>query len=178
MLDSRFTPVAFEGLFITLSRKVIHQQLSTKVALVIEDRLSQECGGSIEPSRFLSLDSDSLARIGLSRSKVRAITELASIFEASPDSMREILEFDDAKVIARITSLYGFGNWSAQMFLLFDMGRKDIWAPLDLGVRKGYQRLKHLSEVPSYENLKDLDKVYSPMGSMATWYLWRALELP
>ena len=177
MLSPEFSAVSFDDLFATLARKVIHQQLSTKVASVIEGRLNEACGGVMIPSKVLDLTQEDLSNVGLSRSKQRAITELASKFLTDPDWMREVLLSDDDLVVAKVTSLFGFGHWSAQMFLLFDLGRHDIWAPLDLGVRKGYQRLKGLEDVPSHGDLKELSKVFSPVGSMATWYLWRALEL-
>lgn len=178
MLHSNFKGVAYDDLFANLSRKVIHQQLSTKVAAVIEARFLDACDGRIDASKVLMLSNEDLAKVGLSKSKQRAINELASIFIDDPDSMHAILSDNDGVVIERITSLYGFGHWSAQMFLLFDLGRRDVWAPLDLGVRKGYQRLKGLEEVPTFGQLKGVSAIYSPIGSMATWYLWRILELP
>ena len=83
---------------------------------------------------------------------------------------------DDDAISARLCELWGFGPWSAHMFLLFTLGRMDVWAPADLGVRKGYAKLYGLTELPTSRELAAEKERYSPNASIATWYLWRVLE--
>ena len=178
MLTAQFSQVQSEELFANLARKVIHQQLSTRVASVIEARLIEVCDGTLEAIKVLELSAEDLSKVGLSKSKQRAISELATVFTTDPEFITSVLSADDEGVVKIITSLFGFGQWSAQMFLLFDLGRHDVWAPLDLGVRKGYQKLTGLAGTPTYGDLKELADEFTPVGSMATWYLWRVLETP
>ena len=163
----------FEGLAVP----ILHQQLSGNVARVLETRLAEASGGELSPQTLLSLGADRLRSLGLSASKARALLGLSEEVASGRLALESLVEMDDEAVTSRLCELWGFGPWSAHMFLLFTLGRMDVWAPADLGVRKGYAKLYGLPELPSARELADLKEHYSPNASIATWYLWRVLEI-
>ncbi|MDA8115812.1 MAG: DNA-3-methyladenine glycosylase 2 family protein [Actinomycetota bacterium] len=163
----------FEG----LSVPILHQQLSGTVARVLEARLGEACGGELSPQKLLSLGADRMRALGLSASKARALLGLSEEVASGKLELESLLEMDDEAVTARLCELWGLGPWSAHMFLLFTLGRMDVWAPADLGVRKGYAKLYELEDLPSARELALQKERYSPSASIATWYLWRVLEL-
>lgn len=163
----------FEGLAVP----ILHQQLSGNVARVLEARLGEASGGALSPEKLLSLGADRMRALGLSASKARALMGLSEEVASGKLELASLLEMDDEAVTARLCELWGFGPWSAHMFLLFTLGRMDVWAPADLGVRKGYAKLYELEDLPSARELALQKERYSPSASIATWYLWRVLEL-
>ncbi|WP_201733337.1 DNA-3-methyladenine glycosylase 2 family protein [Acidithrix sp. C25] len=165
-------------IFASLVRTVVHQQLSGAVASVFDKRIQEAASGDVSPEKVLALSFEGLRALGLSNSKSRSILELAQKVYIGELDLIELVTLDEAAISSSLCGLYGFGPWSAQMFLLFDLGKRNVWAPADLGVRKGFRILYGLDDLPSIPEMTKHGERYSPLASLATWYLWRVLELP
>ncbi len=170
-------PVQAE-LFASLTAVIIHQQLSGKVAQVFEARLLDACNGRVEPQAIIEIGEPGLRKLGLSASKTRAVLGVAEEVFKGELSFESLGQMSDEEISVRISKMYGFGPWSAHMFLLFSLGRLNVWAPADLGVRKGFAKLYALEEMPSIREMHSIGERYTPLASLATWYLWRVLEMP
>lgn len=163
----------------SLLRAIVYQQLSGKVAATIHARLKALFPEADErdPARLLRLSEEQLRAAGLSRNKVAAVRDLAArTLDGTVPAAAEFGELDDEAVIARITRVRGVGRWTVEMLLIFHLGRPDVLPVGDLGVRRGYQRLFELEEMPSPATLERLAEPWRPYRSAASWYLWRATE--
>lgn len=164
------------GGFPALLRIIVGQQLSVKAASTIAGRLDQAMGHDITPDRLLSLDEDTMRGAGLSRSKVlycRSLAHEVATGRLDPDSLHHL---DDEEVSARITACKGMGPWSARMYLMFSLGRPDIWPADDLGVREGVRRIRGLDERPSQPETHELGAVWAPYRSAAALLCWHILN--
>jgi DNA-3-methyladenine glycosylase II len=167
-----------EGNFGTLVRAIVYQQLAGAAAAAIHGRLIAAMDGEAEPGRLLALSDGALRSAGLSARKAETLRDLAAkvadgaVVLEGPGLRAE----SDDEVIARLTSVRGIGTWTAQMFLLFQLRRLDVWPTGDLGVRKGYG-LAWGVPTPTPRQLDPLGDPYRPYRSVAAWYCWRAAEL-
>ena len=167
-----------DGHFGALVRAIVYQQLAGAAATAIHGRLIAAMDGEITPERLLSLPDEALRSAGLSRRKVESLRDLATkvldgtVLLDPPGLGAE----GDAEVIARLSSVRGIGAWTAQMFLLFQLRRLDVWPTGDLGVRKGYG-LAWGVPTPTAKQLEPLGDPYRPYRSILAWYCWRAAEL-
>jgi|SRR5271165_2562628 len=173
----RLTPPT-EGHFGALVRAIVYQQLAGAAAAAIHGRLVAALDGEITPERLLSLPDDALRAAGLSRRKAESLRDLAvKVLDGTvvldPPGLRAE---SDAEVIAGLSSVRGIGAWTAQMFLLFQLRRLDVWPTGDLGVRKGYG-LAWGVPTPTAKELEPLGDPYKPYRSVLAWYCWRAAEL-
>jgi DNA-3-methyladenine glycosylase II len=173
----RLTPPTV-GHFAALVRAIVYQQLAGAAAAAIHGRLVAALDGEITPERLLSLPGDALRAAGLSRRKAESLRDLAAkVLDGTvvldPPGLRAE---SDAEVIARLSSVRGIGAWTAQMFLLFQLRRLDVWPTGDLGVRKGYG-LAWGVPTPTAKELEPLGDPYKPYRSVLAWYCWRAAEL-
>lgn len=155
--------------FRTLVSSIVGQQLSGKAAQTIWRRI--EARYPIEPQALYRADPADLWALGLSRAKAGYVKDLARF--ALEGGLEGIETQPDEAIIAHLTQVRGIGVWSAQMFLMFGLGRPDVWPILDLGIRKGAQRLYG---VTTKVELLELGERFRPYRSHAAWYLWRALE--
>ena len=167
-----------EGHFAALVRAIVYQQLAGAAAAAIHGRLVAALDGEITPERFLSLSDEALRAAGLSRRKAESLRDLAAkVLDGTvvldPPGLRAE---SDAELIARLSSVRGIGAWTAQMFLLFQLRRLDVWPTGDLGVRKGYG-LAWGIPTPTAKELEPLGDPYKPYRSVLAWYCWRAAEL-
>ena len=167
-----------EGHFAALVRAITYQQLAGAAAAAIHGRLVAALDGEITPERFLSLSDEALRAAGLSRRKAESLRDLAAkVLDGTvvldPPGLRAE---SDAEMIARLSSVRGIGAWTAQMFLLFQLRRLDVWPTGDLGVRKGYG-LAWGIPTPTAKELEPLGDPYKPYRSVLAWYCWRAAEL-
>jgi DNA-3-methyladenine glycosylase II len=167
-----------DGHFGTLVRAIVYQQLAGAAAAAIHGRLIAALDGAMTPEGLLSLSDEALRAAGLSRRKVESLRDLAAkVLDGTvvldPSRLRK--ESDD-EVIARLSSVRGIGAWTAQMFLLFQLRRLDVWPTGDLGVRKGYG-LAWGVPTPTAKQLEPLGDPYRPYRSVLAWYCWRAAEL-
>jgi len=134
---------------------------------------------SPNPRRFpaaaelLAIPEEELRGAGLSRSKLRAIRDLAEKVEMGELKLRSLSTLPDEEVERQLTAVWGIGEWSAQMFLLFHLGRPDIFAPGDLGLQEGIRILDGLEERPTPTAALQRARVWAPLRSVASWYLWR-----
>jgi DNA-3-methyladenine glycosylase II len=164
--------------FEALVQSIVYQQLAGPAARAIHGRLIAALDGGVEPEAMLALSDETLRTVGLSSAKVRSLRDLASkaLDGTVVLSPRSLARRSDEEVIARLSSVRGIGPWSAQMFLIFQLRRLDVWPVADLGVRHGYGLAWNVP-TPSARELEPLGEPYRPYRTVLTWYCWRAAEL-
>jgi DNA-3-methyladenine glycosylase II len=162
--------------FGSLVRSIVYQQLSGRVASVIFARLTAAAGSPLRPSAILRLTPEEMRAVGLSKQKASYIRDLA--VRARGIGFNRLPELPDHEVIARLTAVKGVGVWTAQMFLMFCLRRPDVLPTGDLGVRMAIRKFYGMSELPSPRAIEDIGARWRPWCSVASWYLWRSLELP
>jgi DNA-3-methyladenine glycosylase II len=159
-----------------LLRSVIGQQLSVKAAATISDRVLVLFGGETPaPERLLETEPQALRDVGLSWRKVEYVRDLADHVVSGELELDRLDELSDADVIAEITAVRGFGVWSAQMFLIFFLGRPDVLPTGDLGIRRAVQVAYELDELPAPAELEQIAEPWRPHRSLASIYLWESL---
>jgi DNA-3-methyladenine glycosylase II len=162
--------------FALLVRAIISQQISGKAAASIRARLVETLGrGGVTPAAILRLSDKKLREAGLSGAKARAIRDLASKVSCGEVCLEDIHERDDEEIVAHLDPVWGIGRWTAEMFLIFSLGRTDVLPVHDLGLRAGVQRSYGLKKMPGAEELVRLAESWQPYRSIATWYIWRSL---
>jgi DNA-3-methyladenine glycosylase II len=162
--------------FACLAHSIIAQQISTKAAASIRARLLQTLGvKQITPVDLLRTSEAELRSAGLSAAKTRYLLDLAERVHKKTVPLSQLHRFPDEDVIARLLPVKGIGTWTAQMFLIFSLGRTDVLPVDDLGLRVGVQRQYGLSEPPGRAQLAELAEPWRPFRSVATWYFWRSL---
>jgi DNA-3-methyladenine glycosylase II len=174
----RFGRVIGHTHFHHLARAIVYQQLSTKAAATIFGRVQRLCGETLEPGAVLAAGEADLRAAGLSRQKAAYVRDLARRTADGSVPFATIDRLDDAGVIAALTEVKGIGVWSAQMFLIFRLGRLDVLPVLDLGIRKGFQAAYGTRRMPAARHIQRVAKPWSPYCSIASWYLWRLLDGP
>ena len=159
--------------FETLARIVVGQQVSVAAATSINKKLVDALEGQLTATAVLDASEELLRSAGLSRQKVNYIQSLATA-EATGVLVLEILpELSDEDAAAVITNIKGFGEWSAHMYLMFSLGRPDIWPVGDLAVREGFKRIQGLDERPSAGKLKPMGDDFRPYRSALAMLCWR-----
>jgi DNA-3-methyladenine glycosylase II len=161
--------------FATLVRSIISQQISTKAAASISARLEQALAPTgIAPEGILALSSEDLRSAGLSANKVRSLCDLAERVRDQTLPLDILHELPDEEVIGHLVPVRGIGRWTAEMFLIFSLGRMDVLPVDDWGLRMALQREYHLPEPPAKARLLELAEPWRPYRSIATWYFWRS----
>jgi len=173
----RLRPPA-ESHLASLVRAIVYQQLAGSAAAAIHGRLLAALGGDVTAEGLLALPPETLRSAGLSAAKAASLQDLASKVRdgtvvLDPPGLRA--ESDD-EVVARLSAVRGIGKWTAEMFLMFQLRRLDVWPTGDLGVRKGYG-LAWGIPTPTAKQLDPLGDPYRPYRSVLAWYCWRAAEL-
>ncbi|HMB93603.1 MAG TPA: DNA-3-methyladenine glycosylase [Rhodothermales bacterium] len=166
--------------FVQLVRSITYQQLSTKAAGTIHGRMLALFPDSDHPSpeQILETPDETLRSAGLSRAKTRAIKDLAAkTVEGIVPTSEALTTMDNAAIIDRLTQVWGVGQWTVEMLLIFYLGRPDVLPVADLGVRKGFMIAYGLDDLPSPSELRDYGIRWQPYRSVASWYLWRANDL-
>jgi len=163
--------------FEALVRSVVYQQLAGRAAGAIFARLVEVLGGRVHPAGVLATPADALRKAGLSAAKQETIRGLAlAVSERSLDlDPARLGGLQDSEVVAELAAMRGIGVWTAQMFLIFQLRRPDVWPSGDLGVRKGYA-CAYAIDLPSVRQLEQAGQRFSPFRSVAAWYFWRASE--
>ncbi len=161
--------------FNALVGTIVSQQLSTKAAATIHQRVLDLVGGhdGLTPESLLALETTALRGAGLSNQKVTYVRDLAERVKNGSLDLHALDGHEDEAVITAITAVKGLGRWSAEMFLMFRLNRPDIFPTGDLGIVKGVQRLHNLTRRPSPKTMERLAEVWRPYRSIASWYLWR-----
>ncbi len=164
--------------FGTLVQAIVYQQLAGRAAAAIHGRLIAALDGDVQPEGLIALSDETLRAVGLSRAKVLSLRDLAAkVLDGTVVlSPRGLARESDEEIIARLSAVRGIGTWTAEMFLLFQLRRLDVWPVGDLGVRRGYG-LAWQVPTPTARELQPLGDPYRPYRSVLAWYCWRAAEL-
>lgn len=164
--------------FHALARAILYQQLATKAAATIHGRVLALTPGSrfATPEQFLALPEEVVRGAGVSRAKLAAIRDLAERTVDGRLPLGRIGGLADEQVVERLVEVRGIGVWTARMFLLFRLGRLDVLAPDDLGIREGVRRLDGLVDRPTPREVEARGEVWRPLRSVASWVLWRLLD--
>jgi DNA-3-methyladenine glycosylase II len=163
--------------FAELARAILYQQLAGRAAAAIHGRFAALFDGLLPtPDAVLALQLDTLRSVGLSASKAASIRDLAEKVLDGSVQLDRIARLPDDEVVRELTLVRGIGPWTAEMFLIFQLGRLDVWPVGDFGVRKGYALLYGLAEPPEPADLAPLGDRFRPYRSIAAWYCWRAAE--
>lgn len=167
----------FENHFEALARAIVGQQLSTTVARVIWGRLEEKFGTETDLVRLAASSDEELRAIGLSRQKAGYLRALATHVLEDTLNLNEVDSMTDDDVILAVTAVKGLGVWTAQMFLMFHLGRPDVLPVGDLGIREGFKRLYELEDRPSPKQMEELAEPWRPYRTLACRYLWKSLEV-
>ncbi|MBI3428486.1 MAG: DNA-3-methyladenine glycosylase 2 family protein [Actinobacteria bacterium] len=162
--------------FESLVESVISQQLAMKAAETIHGRLVSLAGGKITPAKIAKLSEVDLRSAGLSGAKVRTIQGLSSAALSGEVEINKLHLIDDESIEEQLNSLWGIGPWTVDMFMIFQLGRVDIWPTGDLGVRRGWEKIHRLREHIEPEKLLVKGEKFRPHRSIVAWYCWRAVE--
>ena len=163
--------------FAMLVRSIISQQISTSAARSIRQRLEDLLApGSITPGDIVTLKAQQLRSVGLSGQKVSYIQDLADKVNSGELDLSQIGRLTDERVIEQLTRVRGIGHWTAQMFLMFSLGRPDVFPHGDLGIRSAIRRAYGLDELPDRKQSEEIARPWHPHATIASWYLWRSLE--
>ena len=173
------TPRTVGTHFDALVRAIVYQQLSGKAAGTIHGRFEGLYGGRAPtPAEVLATDDERLRSVGLSRQKIASIKDLSAKIVSGEVAIDGLDTMPDDEVIASLVRVRGIGRWSAQMFLMFRLGRPNVLPDLDLGVQKGIQHAYGLPKLPTPKDVLRIGERWAPFASVASWYMWRMLELP
>ena len=187
-VDERFEPVISNNPLCTIGRKassesnfqslvssVVSQQLSGKAASTIHGRLQELVGGEINPQTIALQTVDNLRAVGLSGAKTKTILGLTdSVMAGLP--IEQLHDFEDAEILKLLTEIWGIGEWTVHMFMMFQIGHLDIWPTGDLGVRKGWELIHNSRKELTPKELGVKGEKLRPYRSVVAWYCWRALD--
>ncbi|MEX2205667.1 MAG: methylated-DNA--[protein]-cysteine S-methyltransferase [Myxococcota bacterium] len=170
------------SVFGALAEAIVHQQLNGKAAATIYGRLCglfPRAGSGPTPRHILGASDADLRGAGLSRAKLLALRDLAERAKSRAlPSLGDVETLNDEEIIERLTEVRGVGRWTAEMFLMFRLGRPDVLPVGDFGIRKGFQIAFRTRAMPSPEAVEKRGERWRPYRTLASWYLWRATELP
>jgi DNA-3-methyladenine glycosylase II len=158
--------------FATLLRIMVAQQLSTRSAAAIWARLEAACAPAVTAQRFLALDEAAFETIGFSRQKAAYGRSLAEAIAGGALDLEAVSRVPEEDAIAAISALRGFGRWSAEIYLLFALGRADVFPADDLGLQVGMQRLKGLAARPARKAMEQLAEPWRPLRGCGAIFLW------
>ena len=165
-------------IFVSLARSITYQQLSGKAAATIYGRLEAlfEDDRPVASSA-VDMSVQTLRSVGLSNNKALSILDLAEhVCSGSLPTPRKMAAMDDAAVIENLCQVRGIGPWTAQMHLMFTLGRPDVMPATDLGIQKGLQLTYDLTELPKPDEVLEITNHLAPYRSAASWYLWRVVD--
>jgi DNA-3-methyladenine glycosylase II len=171
-------PRATETHFATLVRSIVYQQIAGAAARAIHGRLIAALDDEVTPERVLATSTETLRAAGLSARKAESLRDLATkVLDGTVIlDPRRLGRLDDEAIITRLSTVQGIGRWSAQIFLIFQLRRLDIWPVGDLAVRRGYGLAWHV-DAPTPKQLEALGEAYRPYRTVVAWYCWRAVRL-
>jgi DNA-3-methyladenine glycosylase II len=188
-LDKHFAKVISDNLLCTIGEKisernnfqtlvaaVVSQQLATNAARTIHGRLEILAKNEITPKRIFNLSDAALREIGVSGAKSRAIRGLAEAAISGLVPVEDLHELTDTQVFESLTSLWGIGPWTVDMFMISKLNRLDIWPTGDLGVRRGWESIYNLPEQIMPKDLEIKGEKFRPYRSVIAWYCWRHLD--
>ena len=162
--------------FFSLCRTIVGQQISTKAADSIWLKFEKKCKKKIIPMSVLKLSPTSLRKAGLSRQKISYLKNIAKSFKNKSFKVRDLKKMTNEQAINYIIKLKGLGVWSAQMFLMFNLNRPDIFPTKDIGLIRAISKNYKTSYPPSNRFLNKISKLHSGYRSVFTWYMWRSID--
>ena len=172
-----FTLKPDPGGYELLVRSILSQQISVAAARTIRGRLQALLpAGKLTAKNLDALSDDQLQAVGVSRQKQTYLRHLTSCTLDGTINFRRIAKGSDDDAVEELIQIKGIGRWTAQMFLMFSLGRIDVFAPDDLGLRNAVQKLYELPEKPTRSELEQHADKWRPYRTIASWYLWRSLE--
>jgi|SRR5271166_68590 len=185
-------PERTQSIFEALLESIIYQQLNGKVAATITGRVKALfpenthslrtrrglVAGFPTPEQILAAKPELLRSAGLSQNKMLAIRDLAAkTLDGTVPTARQTNRMSDDELVERLTAVRGIGRWTVEMLLMFRLGRPDVLAADDYGIRKGFAKIHKLAELPKPKELLAYGERWRPHRSIASWYLWRAAEM-
>ena len=162
--------------FFSLCRTIVGQQISTKAANSIWSKFEKKCNKRIIPNTVLKLSSRTLKNAGLSRQKISYLKNIAKNFRNKSFGFRELKKMNDEEAINYITKLKGLGVWSAEMFLMFNLNRPDIFPIQDIGLLRAISKNYKTSYPPSKIFLDKISRLHAGYRTVFTWYMWRSID--
>lgn len=164
--------------FDALVRSIVYQQLSGKAAATIHGRVLELIGdGGEAPNKIVNTTHEQLRAAGLSNAKANYVRNLAEHVLDGSLPVESLHELTDDEIIDALVQVKGIGRWSAQMFLMFRLGRPDVLPELDLGIQKGIQKAYRMRKLPSPKQVAARGAKWAPYRTVASWYMWRILEV-
>ncbi len=161
--------------FAVLARSIISQQISTKAARAIGERLLKALGRSgLRPKAILNASDEVLRGAGLSANKVLSLRDLAQKCASGEVPLKKLAAMEDEEIIETLIPVRGIGRWTAEMFLIFSLGRLDVLPVADYGLRAGVRNHYDLDDLPDKATLTDIGEVWRPYRSVGTWFIWRS----
>jgi len=161
--------------FFDLLEAITNQQLSGKAASTIFGRVKDLCKGGISPEAILKLSETKLRGAGLSFAKIKYVKDLAGKVKNGKLKVKSLDKLPDEEVKRELVAVKGIGPWTADMFLMFSLGRPDIFPTEDLGIRNGFERVAG-KKFDKEKSARFAEKHWAPYRTVASWYLWRSLE--
>ena len=162
--------------FFSLCRTIVGQQISTKAADSIWSKFEKKCKKKIIPKNVIKLSTKSLRNAGLSRQKISYLKNIAKSFKNKSFRIKDLKKMNDEEAINNIIKLKGLGVWSAQMFLMFNLNRPDIFPTKDIGLIRAISKNYKTSYPPSERFLNKISKLHSGYRTVFTWYMWRSID--
>ena len=162
--------------FFSLCRTIVGQQISTKAADSIWSKFEKKCKKNINPTTILKISFRNLKSTGLSRQKISYLKNIAKAFKNKSFDIKKLQKMNDDEAISYITKLKGLGVWSAEMFLMFNLNRPDIFPIKDIGLLRAISKNYKTSYPPSIKFLNKISKLHSGYRTVSTWYFWRSID--
>jgi len=162
--------------YFSLCRTIVGQQISTKAADSIWSKFEKKCKNHITPKMVLKISSSNLKKAGLSRQKVSYLKNIAKAFKNRSFDTKKLKKMNDDEAIDYITRLKGLGVWSAEMFLMFNLNRPDIFPIKDIGLLRAISKNYKTTYPPSKRFLSKISKIHSGYRTVFTWYMWRSID--
>mgnify|MGYP001352289391 FL=1 len=162
--------------FFSICRTIVGQQISTKAADSIWLKFEKKCKNKIIPIKIINLSTRSLRNAGLSRQKVSYLKNIAKSFKNKSFNVSDLKKMSDDQAINYIIKLKGLGVWSAQMFLMFNLNRPDIFPTKDIGLIRAISKNYKTSYPPSDRFLNKLSRLHAGYRSVFTWYMWKSID--
>ena len=162
--------------FFSLCRTIVGQQISTKAADSIWSKFEKKCKNHITPKMVLKISSSNLKKVGLSRQKVSYLKNIAKAFKNKSFDTKKLKKMNDNEAISYITKLKGLGVWSAEMFLMFNLNRPNIFPVKDIGLLRAISTNYKKTYPPSKKFLEKISKTHYGYRTVFTWYMWRSID--
>ena len=162
--------------FFSLCRTIVGQQISTKAADSIWARFEKKCKKNIKPKTIIKMSSRNLKNVGLSRQKISYLKNISKAFTNKSFDVAKLKKMNDNDAINYITKLKGLGVWSAEMFLMFNLNRPNIFPVKDIGLLRAISKNYKTTYPPSKKILERISKIHYGYRTAFTWYMWRSID--